>query len=153
MYITNQLYLFILIFLIYFFNSVTIVCIFSLSLHPTPASPTSLPHLYPLPWFCHCVLYSSSYPTILFKLQLPPSSSHWSFLPALIFLLLWNCFHFQNTALCNLLTHHVYCLFSLSFTCTLSLEYHINEGRDLCLSCSLIYPKFLEEYLVYLGVQ
>ena len=25
-----------------------------------PANPTSLPHLYPHPWFCPCVLYSSS---------------------------------------------------------------------------------------------
>ena len=53
--------LFILFYL--FFNfcySVTVVCIFSSSLHPTPANPTSLPHLYPPPWFCPCVLYSSS---------------------------------------------------------------------------------------------
>ena len=35
--------------LFYFIYSVTIVCIFSPSLHPTPASPTSLPHLYPPP--------------------------------------------------------------------------------------------------------
>ena len=28
---------------------------------PHPASPTSLPHLYPPSWFCLCVLYSSSY--------------------------------------------------------------------------------------------
>ena len=56
-------------FLIYFFNfcfifyfySVTIVCIFSPSLHSTPASPTSLTHLYPPPCFCPCVLYSNSY--------------------------------------------------------------------------------------------
>ena len=49
--------------LLFFFNfySVTIVCIFSPSLHPTPAEPTSFPHLYPPPWFCPCVLYSSSY--------------------------------------------------------------------------------------------
>ena len=44
----------------FYFYSVTIVCIFSPSLHPTPANPTSLPHLYPPPWFCPCVLYSSS---------------------------------------------------------------------------------------------
>ena len=49
------------IFLIFNFYSVTIVCIFSPSVHPTPASPTSLPHLYPPPWFCPCVLYSSSH--------------------------------------------------------------------------------------------
>ena len=40
--------------------SITVVCIFSPSLHPTPANPTSLPHLHPRPWFCPCVLYSSS---------------------------------------------------------------------------------------------
>ena len=40
--------------------SVTVVCLFSPSLHPTPAEPTSLPHLHPAPWFCPCVLYSSS---------------------------------------------------------------------------------------------
>ena len=29
--------------------------------HPsTPPKPPSLPHLYPPPWFCPCVLYSSS---------------------------------------------------------------------------------------------
>ena len=44
-----------------YFYSVTIVCIFSPSLHPTPASPTSLLYLYPPPWFCPCVLYSNSY--------------------------------------------------------------------------------------------
>ena len=49
--------------LLYFFNfySLTIFCIFSPSLHPTPGSPTSLPHFYPPPWFCPGVLYSSSY--------------------------------------------------------------------------------------------
>ena len=40
--------------------SITIVCIFSPFLHPTPANPTSLPHLYLPPWFCPCVLYCSS---------------------------------------------------------------------------------------------
>ena len=54
--------LFFLSWFFFFFNcySVTIVCIFSPSLHPTPANPTSLPYLYPPPWFCLCVLYSSS---------------------------------------------------------------------------------------------
>ena len=28
---------------------------------PTPANPTSLPCFYPPPWFCPCVLYSSSW--------------------------------------------------------------------------------------------
>ena len=50
---------------IFYFYSVTIVCIFSPSLHPTPASPTSLPHLYPPLWFCPCVPYSSFYYTFL----------------------------------------------------------------------------------------
>ena len=49
---------------IYLFNlfcPVTIVCIFSPTLHPTPDSLTSFSHLHPPPWFCPCVLYSSSY--------------------------------------------------------------------------------------------
>ena len=40
--------------------SITVVCLFSPSLHPTTAKPTSLPHLHPPPWFGPCVLYSSS---------------------------------------------------------------------------------------------
>ena len=40
--------------------SIRVVCLFSPSLHPTPDEPISLPHLYPPPWFCPCVLYSSS---------------------------------------------------------------------------------------------
>ena len=59
-----------------FFNfycySVTVACLFSPSLHPTPAEPTSLPHLLPPPWFCPCVLYSSSC-NPLFPLPPPPA--------------------------------------------------------------------------------
>ena len=36
------------------------MCLFSPSLHPTPAEPPSLPHLHPPPWFGPCVLYSTS---------------------------------------------------------------------------------------------
>ena len=43
-----------------FYCSITVVCLFSPSLHPTPAEPISLPHLYHPPWFCPCVLYGSS---------------------------------------------------------------------------------------------
>ena len=43
-----------------FYCSVTVVCIFSPPLYPTPAKPTSLPCFHPPPWFCPCVLYSSS---------------------------------------------------------------------------------------------
>ena len=54
----------IILFLFYFFifycYSITVVCLFSPSLHPTPAEPTSLPHFLPPSWFCPCVLYSSS---------------------------------------------------------------------------------------------
>ena len=50
--------------LFFFFNfccySITVVCDYSPSLHPTPAEPTSLPCLHPPSWFCPCVLYSSS---------------------------------------------------------------------------------------------
>ena len=60
----------------FFFNfycySITVVCLFSPSLHPTPAEPTSLPHLHPPPWFCPCVLYSSSC-NPLFPLSPPPA--------------------------------------------------------------------------------
>ena len=40
--------------------SITVVCLFSPFLHPTPTEPSSLPHLHPLPWICPCILYSSS---------------------------------------------------------------------------------------------
>ena len=38
--------------------SIMVVCLFSPSLHPTPAKPPSLPH--PPSWFGPCVLYRSS---------------------------------------------------------------------------------------------
>ena len=52
-----------LIFLILILHcySITVVCLFSPSLHPTPAKPTSLPCFHPTHWFCPCVLYSSSW--------------------------------------------------------------------------------------------
>ena len=50
-----------LIFLTLFFYCCSItICILSPHLHPTPAKPPSLPHLHLPPWFCPCVLYSSS---------------------------------------------------------------------------------------------
>ena len=64
-YIFCMIYIFLLNHIISFFNfncySITVVCLFSPSLHTTPAETTSLPHLHPSPWFCPCVLYSSSY--------------------------------------------------------------------------------------------
>ena len=36
--------------------SITVVCIFSSSLYPTPAKPTSLSYFHPTPWFCLCPL-------------------------------------------------------------------------------------------------
>ena len=63
-------------FLFFFFNfycySITVVCLFSPSLHPTPGEPTSLPHLHSPTWFCPCVLYSSS-GKLLSPLSLPPT--------------------------------------------------------------------------------
>ena len=47
-------------FLNFYCYSVTVVCLFSPSLHPTPAEPTSLPHLHHPPWFCLCISCSSS---------------------------------------------------------------------------------------------
>ena len=56
---------FIYLFLNFYCYSVTVVCIFSPSLHSTPVKPTSLPAstlpcLHPPLWFCPCVLHSSS---------------------------------------------------------------------------------------------
>ena len=48
-------------FKIFYCYSITIVCLFSASLHPTPAEPPSLPHLHPSPWFGPCVLLYSLY--------------------------------------------------------------------------------------------
>ena len=62
--------LFFLILILYCY-SITVVCLFSPSLHPTPAEPTSLPPLHPPPWFCPCVLYSSSC-NPLYPLSPPP---------------------------------------------------------------------------------
>ena len=47
-------------FFFFYCYSITVVCLFAPSLHPTPAEPTSLPPLHPPSWFCPCVLYSSS---------------------------------------------------------------------------------------------
>ena len=54
--------------LFYFILFLIILLLFSYSClhflpntpHPTPAKPTSLPCFHPPPWFCPCVLYSSS---------------------------------------------------------------------------------------------
>ena len=46
--------------LIFYCYSITVVCLFTPSFHPTPAEPPSFPHFHPLPWFGPCVLYSSS---------------------------------------------------------------------------------------------
>ena len=58
----NQVSLGKLRFLFFFLNfyCYSITCLFSPSFHPTPAEPTSLPHLHTPPWFCPCLLYSSS---------------------------------------------------------------------------------------------
>ena len=72
-----EYHLYFLSFFIYLFlknfycYSITVVCLFFPSLHPTPAEPTSLPHLRPPPWFCPCDLYSSN--------PLFPLSPHLSF--------------------------------------------------------------------------
>ena len=50
-----------ILFWFFYCCSIIVVCIFSPLLHPTPAKPTSLPHLNPPPLFCPCVFYSSSW--------------------------------------------------------------------------------------------
>ena len=52
--------------------SITVVCIFSPLLYPTPAKHTSPPCFHPPPWFCLRVLYSSSWKPFSL-LSLPPS--------------------------------------------------------------------------------
>ena len=65
-------FLFSFFFVLFFYcYSITVVCLFSPSLHPTPAEPTTLPPLHPPPWFCPCVLYSSS-SNPLYPLSPPP---------------------------------------------------------------------------------
>ena len=51
---------FLFLFLFIYCESVTIVCIFSPSLHPPTDNPTSLPYLSPPPWFCPSGLSTSS---------------------------------------------------------------------------------------------
>ena len=43
---------FIFLILIFYCYSITVVWLFSPSLHPTPAKPPSFPHFHPPPWFC-----------------------------------------------------------------------------------------------------
>ena len=63
MHFNYQIYFltFLSLFFFNFFYSVTIVCIFSPCLYPTPAKPTSLLCFHPSPWFCPHVPYSSSW--------------------------------------------------------------------------------------------
>ena len=56
-----------------YYCSITVPFIFSLPLLPTPAKPTSLPCFHPPPWFCPCVLYSSSSWKPFSPLLPPPS--------------------------------------------------------------------------------
>ena len=62
---------FLFLFLFFYCYLITVVCLFSPSLHPTPGEPTSLPPLHPPPWICSCVLYSSSC-NPLYLLSPPP---------------------------------------------------------------------------------
>ena len=48
------------IFKLFYFCSITVVCILPPPLYLTPAKPTSLPCFHPPPWLCPRVLYSSS---------------------------------------------------------------------------------------------
>ena len=57
---------------LFYCHSITVVCIFSPPLSPTPAKSTSLPCFHPPSWFCPCVLYSSSWKAFS-PLSPPPS--------------------------------------------------------------------------------
>ena len=72
----NKVPYLLLLYYIYLFNkllyccSITVVCIFSPPLPPTPAKLTFLPCFHPPLWFCPYVLYSSSWKP--FSLLSPP---------------------------------------------------------------------------------
>ena len=65
-------FFFFLLFFNFYCYSITAVCLFSPSLHPTPAKPPPSPTLTIPPRFCPCVLHNSSY-NPLFPLS-PPHS-------------------------------------------------------------------------------
>ena len=71
MHMENFLF-FLSIFKLFYCCSITVVCIFSPPFYPTPANPMFLPCFHPPPWFCPCVLYSSSWKP-LSPLSLPAS--------------------------------------------------------------------------------
>ena len=54
-------FVFFKIFKLFYCCSITIVCIFSSPLYPTPVKPTTLPCFHSPFWFCPCLLYSSSW--------------------------------------------------------------------------------------------
>ena len=70
--VLNTKYFFSFLFKLFYCCSITVVCIFPPPLYPAPAKPTSLPCFHPPPWFCLCVLYSSSWKPFS-PLSLPPS--------------------------------------------------------------------------------
>ena len=78
--------------------SIRVVCLFSTSLQPTPAELTSDADPHPPPWFCTCVLYSSSC-NPLSSLS-PPHSPlaivrlFWTSMSLVIFCLLFSSVHY-----------------------------------------------------------
>ena len=56
---------------LFYWFSITVVCIYPPSLPPPQAIPASLPCFHP-PWFCPCVLYSFSWKTLPSSLPLSP---------------------------------------------------------------------------------
>ena len=67
-----SLFFFFSFFKIFYYSSITVIRISSPPLHATPDKPTFLPCFHSPPWFCPCVLYSSSWKP-LSPLSLPPS--------------------------------------------------------------------------------
>ena len=59
-------------FKLFYCCSIIVVCLFSPPLYATPAKTTSLPCFHPPPWFCPCVLYTSSWKPFR-HCPLPPS--------------------------------------------------------------------------------
>ena len=84
---------FLLNFKLFYCCSITVVCIFSPPLYPTPAKPTSLPCFHtPHPCYCPCVLYNCSCkPFTLFPWNSLPSPL-WSLSAFSQFQCLWLYF-------------------------------------------------------------
>ena len=111
--------------------SITVVCIFSPPLYPTPAKPTSLPCFHPSPWFYPCVLYSSSWKPL--SPLSPPYSPVATVTMFLISMTLVKIF--------SLFKKLLYC-WSFTVVCIFSPPLYPTPAKPSSLPCSHLPPKF-----------